>query len=72
MYNGPTGVGGVVADPLAGDIMAEIVSRAKLEKRNKGFLKAGIRGKQMKFVVKEYDHFGNSAFEIRMRKRSST
>ncbi len=67
MYNGPTGVGGTLADPLAEAIMKEVVSRAKLERRSEGSLKAKIRNEQMEFVVKEYDHFGESAFEIRMR-----
>jgi tetratricopeptide (TPR) repeat protein len=67
MYNGPMGVGGILADPLAGAIMNEVVSRAKLERRSKGSLEAKIRNEQMKFLVKEYDHVGESAFEIRMR-----
>ncbi len=67
MYNGSVGVGGILADPLAETIMKEVVSRAKLERRSEGSLKAEIRDKQMQFVVNEYDHFGESAFEIRMR-----
>ncbi len=65
MYNGPMGVGGILAAPLAGAIMKEVVSRAKLERRSEGSFQAEIRNKQMKFVVKEYDHFGECAFEIR-------
>ncbi len=68
MYHGSAGVGGIVADPLGGNLMGEVIDRARLKKRNKGFLKANIHGRRMKFVAKEYDHFGDSAFEIRMRR----
>lgn len=67
MYHGTIGVGGVLTGPLAGAIMDEVVTRAKLESRNKGLLKARIRNRQRKFIAKEYDHFGEKAFEIRVR-----
>ncbi len=66
-YRGSTGIGGVLADPVAGSVVGELVTRAKLERRTSGLLEASIRGRRMKFIVKEYDHFGESAFEIRMR-----
>lgn len=65
-YRGPTGVGAVLADPVAGSVVEELVTRAKLEQETNGLLEARIRGRQMKFVVSEYDHFGETAFEIRM------
>lgn len=68
MYRGSTGVGGILAEPLAGAIMEEVVARAKLQDRSKGVLKARIRDRQLKFIAKEYDYFGESAFEIRLRR----
>jgi hypothetical protein len=63
-YHGPTGVGAVLAHPVAGFVVKELVTRAKLEQETGGLLEARIRGRQMKFVVAEYDHFGETAFEI--------
>lgn len=65
-YRGPAGVGGVLAHPVAGSVVEELVTRAKLEQRTRGLLEARIRGRQMKFIAKEYDHFGETAFEIRV------
>ena len=64
-YRGPTGVGAVLAHPVAGSVVKELVTRAKLEQETSGLLEARIRGRQMQFVVAEYDHFGETAFEIR-------
>lgn len=66
MYKGSAGVGGVLSRPLAGAIVKEVVTRANLERRTKGRLKARIRDREMEFVAREYDHFGESAFEIRV------
>lgn len=67
MFRGPTGVGTILKNPLAATIIRELVTRAKLERRTRGILEAKIHDRQLKFVVKEYDHFGESAFEIRVR-----
>lgn len=71
-YKGSTGVGGVLADPVAKSIVEEVVARAKLEERTSGSLEAEIRGRQMKFIAKEYDHFGETAFEIRVSTAEAT
>lgn len=67
MCRGTSGVGGVVERPVAGAIIEELVTRANLENRSKGFLKARLRDRLRRFVVNEYDHFGESAFEIKLR-----
>jgi hypothetical protein len=66
-YHGTAGVCGVLTDPVAGSVVEELIARAKLERRTSGLLKARIRGRRVKFVAKEYDHFGETAFEIRVR-----
>ena len=67
MYQDAVGVGEVVTGPVAGAIMEEIVTRAKLNIRAKGSFQATIGDEQIKFIVREYDHFGETAFEIRVR-----
>lgn len=69
MYKGSTGIGGIVAAPHASAIVRELVSRAKLENRNRGLLKAKVRNRHMRFTAKEYDYFGESAVEMRDGRR---
>ena len=66
-YRGPAGVGRVLADPVARSVVEELVRRAALERRTSGLLEASIRGRRMTFIAKEYDHFGETAFELRYR-----
>ena len=66
-YRGSLGIGGVVTDPVAGSVVEELVTRAKLERKTSGLREASIRGRQMKFIATEYDHFGETAFELRVR-----
>lgn len=66
-YCGPVGFGSVLPDPVAGSVVEELVTRAKLERKASGALEALIRGRQMKLIAREYDHFGEKAFEIRIR-----
>ena len=67
MYQGAVGVGEVVTGPAAGAIMGEVVTRAKLNNRAKGSFQATIGDEQIDFIAREYDHFGETAFEIRVR-----
>lgn len=66
-YRGSMGIGGVLPDPVAGFVVGELVTRAKLDRRTSGLLEANLGGRRMKFIAKKYDHFGETAFEIRMR-----
>jgi hypothetical protein len=72
IYRGPAGIGGVLANPVAGSVVKELVTRAKLEQRTSGPLEATIRGRQMTFVAREYDHFGETAFEIQVTTADAT
>jgi hypothetical protein len=65
MWRGSHGVGGMLTGPRAEAIMKEVVARAKLERRSKGTFEARIGHREMKFTAEEYDHFGETAFEIR-------
>lgn len=67
IFGGSLGVGNVLPEPRATAIVGELITRAKLQRRSTGTFNARIGERERTFTVREYDHFGESAFEIRVR-----
>lgn len=64
---GSTGIGNVFVDPvLESRIIRLIVDMAKLANKPKGTMVWTHLGKQYNIAVEEYDHFGESAFKLRL------
>jgi hypothetical protein len=66
-YRGSLGVGSVVPRPLAGALMEEAASRVRRAERTARLFKARIGDRQVEFLATEYDSFGETAFEIKVR-----
>lgn len=66
---GDTGFGAVLIDhELEGEVVGYIVEKAKLDKKPRGKMLMNLKGKQYTVFVKEYEHFGESAFEISLKR----
>lgn len=65
---GNIGLGFVLIDQeLESAVVGYIVRSAKLDKRARGELVMKLHGKQRTIFVRRYDHFGESAFEIKLK-----
>jgi len=65
---GNIGLGAVLIDQkLESVVVGCIVENAKLDKRSKGRMLMNLHGKQRTIFVKEYEHFGESAFEMNLK-----
>jgi hypothetical protein len=49
--------------------IAEIVSRAKLVRKHKGNMPIRLLGEEYGVLVEEYEHFGESAFTLTLKKK---
>jgi hypothetical protein len=67
-YRGSTGMGSVIPRPRAGSLMEEVASRMRRAERAGGHLKVDVGGRQVRFVTKEYDYFGEAAFELAVQR----
>ncbi len=66
---GNIGLGSILVDPvLERGIIRLIVDRAKLDNKSKGTMVWAHSGKKYHITVKEYDYFGESAFELILNK----
>jgi len=66
---GNMGLGAVLIDQeLESEVVGYIVDNAKLDKKPRGKMLMNLKGKQYTFLVKEYEHFGESAFEIFLKR----
>jgi hypothetical protein len=67
---GPLGLGaGRIADDLKQAVIEELVKRAGLSRKSKGKMQVSLLGKDYEIAVEEYDSFGESAFNLTLRKR---
>jgi hypothetical protein len=67
---GNMGLGAVLIDQeFESEVVGYIVEKAKLDRRSQGKLQMNLKGKQYSILVKEYDHFGESAFEIKLKEQ---
>ena len=58
-----------IAKELQLDVLGEIVKRAKLLRKHKGYFRIRLLGQEYTVVVEEYDHLGESAFILALKKR---
>ena len=58
-----------IAKELQLDVLGEIVKRAKLLRKLKGYFKILLLGEEYSVVVDEYDRIGESAFTLALKKR---
>lgn len=66
---GNAGLGSVITDPeVEREIIRYIVENARLEKRPRGRMQMDLLGKQYTIMVEEFDHFGESAFKLSLKK----
>jgi len=69
---GNVGGGGVLVDrELEEEVVGCIVSQARLENKPRGKMKMQLRGVDHTIVVREYDSFGESAFELKIGEMAS-
>jgi hypothetical protein len=61
-----------IAKELQLDVLGEIVKRAQLLRKHKGYMRLRLLGEEYSVIVEEYDHFGESAFTLTMKKRGNT
>ena len=58
-----------IAKELTLEVIAEIVSRAKLARRHKGNIPIRLLGEEYSVLVEEYEHFGESAFTLTLSRK---
>jgi len=67
---GNTGLGAArIPQELQQEVIEEIVKRAGLSRKAKGKMQIGLLGKEYEAVVEEYDSFGESAFNLKLKER---
>jgi hypothetical protein len=66
---GPTGIADVFVDRDYEEKLIEyIIEAADLENKPKGIIETELDGTKYKVTVEKYDHFGESAFRLLIRK----
>jgi hypothetical protein len=71
--SGNTGLAAtMIAKQLQLDVIGEIVKRAKLLRKHKGNFRIRLLGEEYSVAVEEYDHFGESAFTLTLKKRGKS
>jgi hypothetical protein len=66
---GNTGVGGIVCNRASGiELLNFIEKTAKLRSKLTGTMSLTLNGKEHTIYVREYDSFGETAFELRLTK----
>lgn len=64
-----TGIGELIGDrALASQVMACVVEKAKLRRRERGSMLVTLLGKEYTVSARQYENFGESAFELRLGK----
>ena len=58
-----------IAKELTLEVIAEIVSRAKLARKHKGNMPIRLLGEEYSVLVEEYEHFGESAYTLTLKKK---
>jgi hypothetical protein len=58
-----------IAKQLQLDVIAEIVKRAKIGRKHKGYMRLRLLGEEYSVAVEEYDSFGESAYTLTLKKR---
>ena len=67
---GRTGLGASrIPQELQQDVIAELVKRAGLSRKSRGKMQVHLLGKDFEAVVEEYDSFGESAFNLKLKER---
>ena len=66
-----TGIGaGAISEGLQQAVIKEIVERARLERKCRGRMPMNLLGKEYEVTVEEYDSFGESAFNLTVKRRT--
>jgi hypothetical protein len=61
-----------IAKELQMDVLGEIVKRAQLLRRRKGYMPVRLLGEQYSVAVEEYDHYGESAFILILKQKGKS
>jgi hypothetical protein len=67
VFHGEGNAATTIAKELQLDVLGEIVKRAKLLRKHKGYFRIRLLGQEYTVVVEEYDHFGESAFILTLK-----
>ena len=66
--SGYFGLGEVIEDKeTIGEILGELIDRAKLENKSRGTFEWSYGGESYKIRVSEYENFGESAFRLKLK-----
>ncbi len=66
---GQMGLGaGSISEDLQQAVIGDIVKRAGLKRKTRGKMPVTLLGDEYEVVVEEYDSFGESAFDLRLKK----
>lgn len=69
---GQTGIGaGTISEDLQQAVIKELITRAHLERKCRGKMPMTLLGKEYDVIVEEYDSFGDSAFNLTLKRRAN-
>src|SRR5208282_5494172 len=70
---GNTGLGAPrIPQDLQEGVIEQLVKRAGLSRKSKGKMQMSLLGKDYEIVVEEYDSFGESAFNLKLKQRNKS
>jgi hypothetical protein len=70
-HRGQMGIGaGTISEDLQQAVIEEIVERARLQSKSRGKMPMNLLGKEYEVIVEEYDSFGQSAFNLTVKRRT--
>lgn len=70
---GQVGLGaGSIPEDLQQAVIEEIVKRCRLERKSRGKMPVTLLGDEYEVLVEEYDSFGESAFNLTLKKAKKT
>jgi hypothetical protein len=68
---GQMGIGaGSISEDLQEAVIKEIVEKARLERKSRGKILVTLLGEEYEVIVEEYDSFGESAFNLTLKKKT--
>jgi hypothetical protein len=72
VFHGEGNAATTIAKELQLDVLGEIVKRAQLLRKHKGYMRLRLLGEEYSVIVDEYDHFGESAFTLTLKKEGNS